>query len=149
MLDHPIAPIGGRLRQQQGARQFDLYHRLLKDDPDTCTMFEEIAKDERFHIAYSKKELDRYASKGRSGEARWAVTKVWGRRIFQAWMRFAHILGNCWAWILLSLFFLVVITPLGLIYRLCADPLRIKARKPAWAPMPNQFDRREDATLQS
>ena len=52
------------IAEQRGAQQFDVYADLMKDDADTREMFAEIADDERFHIAYSRAELDRYESAG-------------------------------------------------------------------------------------
>ena len=46
----------------------------------------------------------------------------------QRWMRMAHTMGNIWAWILLTLFYVIVLTPFGLAYRTFADPLRIRRR---------------------
>ena len=67
----------------------------------------------------------------------------------QRWMRIVHTLGNLWAWVLLTLFYVVVVTPIGLLYRLTADPLRARFRKASWQPLPSQYDQLKDATLQS
>ena len=67
----------------------------------------------------------------------------------QRWMRFAHILGNVWAWILLTLFYVVVITPIGFMVRLTSDRLRLRPRRSSWQPLASQHDRLEKAPLQS
>ena len=88
------------VHERRGAQQFEVYADLLKEDADTSRMFDEIARDERFHIAYSKAELARVSP---PGPARWAVLRVRGRRLWQAWMRFSHRLGEVVAslWLIL------------------------------------------------
>lgn len=66
------------------------------------------------------------------------------------WMAILHTIGNVQAWILLSIFYVVILTPLGLVYRLVADPLRMRKREASnWIPLPRQYDRLEDAKEQS
>lgn len=67
----------------------------------------------------------------------------------QRWMRIVRTLGNVWAWIILTLFYVLVILPIGLLFRLSADPLRMRSRKASWCLLPSQYDRLEDAALQS
>ena len=66
------------------------------------------------------------------------------------WMAILHTVGNVQAWILLSLFYVVILTPFGLVYRMCADPLRMrKSSASNWIPLPRQYDRLEQAKEQS
>ena len=70
-------------------------------------------------------------------------------RWLQRWMQFAQILGHLWAWVLLTLFYVLVVLPIGLLARLASDPLRLRPRSPSWQSPSSQYDRLEDATLQS
>ena len=106
------------VHEKQGARQFALYADLLSDDEDTALMFSKIAKDERFHIAYSRQELDRYAAKGQATEVRNAVLRVQGRRLWQGWLRFGHDLGAFMSGLWLGLLYLVFLGPFSIIARL-------------------------------
>lgn len=54
------------------------------------------------------------------------------RRLWQAWKRLAHAIGNFQARVLLTLFYGVLILPLGVIVRLFADPLRIRRSPEQW-----------------
>ena len=65
------------------------------------------------------------------------------------WMRIVYAVGTIWSWVLLSLFYVVIIAPIGLLVRLLADPLRVRSRASSWQPLPSQYDRLEDATGQS
>lgn len=57
------------------------------------------------------------------------------------WWKFAIILGHVNARIILTIAFLVVLTPIALIWRLIGrDPLTIKRRNwPGWSPYPARY----------
>ena len=100
-----------------GEHQFALYARLLRDDADAQTMFTEIARDERFHVTYSRAELDRYA-KTRPWAVRWAVAKVRARRGWQWWLRRTREFGAFMSRLWLTIFYGVVVGPFALVARL-------------------------------
>ncbi len=102
------------VHERRGAWQFEVYADLLKEDADTSRMFDEIARDERFHIAYSKAELARVSE---PGPARWAVLRVRGRRLWQTWMRFSHRLGEVVASLWLILLYGLLLGPFSLLAR--------------------------------
>lgn len=103
--------------EKRGAEQFDVYADLLRDDAATTAMFAEIARDERFHIAYSRAELDRYAAGGARGDVRWAVARVRARRVWQAWLRFTRDLGNVVSAAWLGVLYFLVLGPFSLVAR--------------------------------
>ena len=74
-----------------------------------------------------------------------------GRRPWLAkWMALLHAIGNVQAWILLSLAYVVLILPIGLLFRVFNDPLRIRRRPSSnWQPFTRQFDRLDQAQEQS
>ena len=74
-----------------------------------------------------------------------------GRRGWMArWMAALRVVGNIQAWIILSLFYVVLVAPVGFVFRLLADPLRIRRRNTsAWIPLPSQYDRLDAAKEQS
>ena len=106
------------IAERRGAQQFDVYADLLKHDDDTQEMFAEIADDERFHIAYSRSELDRYASDGQAKEVKNAVGRVKRRRWLQAWLRFSIVFGDFMSNIWLGLLYILVIGPSAIFARL-------------------------------
>ncbi len=59
------------------------------------------------------------------------------RRLWEAWKRLAHLVGNFQARVLLTLVYFVLVLPFGLAVRLWADPLRIKRRQVEWLSHPN------------
>ena len=61
------------------------------------------------------------------------------------WWRFARVLGNFNARVLLTVMFVAVLLPVGLIWRLTGkDPLtRRRSASPGWSPYPDRYrDRR-------
>lgn len=112
------------IHERRGAEQFQVYAELLRDDPITARMFEEIARDERFHIAYSRAELDRLAERGAETQVRAAVRAVRWRRAKQAWLRFSRVLGDTMAQVWLGLLYFVVVGPFVPIARWTERPTR-------------------------
>ena len=102
------------VHEKRGAEQFEVYADLLKSDPDTAQMFDEIARDERFHIAYSRAELGRIAA---PAVARRAVFRVRARRLWQGWLRASHRFGEGVARVWLTLLYVVLIGPFSLLAR--------------------------------
>ena len=48
-------------------------------------------------------------------------------------LKLAKRIGHVQAWIILTLFYLVLLAPLAVVFRLCADPLRLrKTTTPLW-----------------
>jgi hypothetical protein len=112
------------IAEQRGAQQFDVYSDLMKDDEDSCKMFAEIADDERFHIAYSRAELDRYESQGDEDAVKAAVSRVKRRRWLEAWLRFSVVLGDFMSKLWLGLLYLFVIGPSSIFARIAETPSR-------------------------
>lgn len=105
------------LHERAGAAQFAVYAELMQGDAPSRAMFAEVARDERFHIAYSRAELERRAKAG----AAWAVWRaVWAvrlRDLWQAWGRLAFRVGDFMSGLWLSLLYWAVVAPFALIAR--------------------------------
>ncbi|OGD82874.1 hypothetical protein A2165_01570 [Candidatus Curtissbacteria bacterium RBG_13_40_7] len=46
--------------------------------------------------------------------------------LWRKWLPLAQIIGNFNAQVILTVFYLIIIMPLGVIYRIFADPLRMR-----------------------
>ena len=75
----------------------------------------------------------------------WSAHSSWIRQ----WMGFLRTVGNVQAWVLLSVFYVVIITPIGLCFRLFADPLRLRRKGSTWQPFIRQYDRMDEARSQA
>ncbi len=58
------------------------------------------------------------------------------KRLWEAWKRLAHKIGNFQARVLLTVFYAFFVLPFGLAVRFFADPLRIKHRPTEWLDQP-------------
>ena len=65
------------------------------------------------------------------------------------WMAALRTFGNIQAWLILSLFYIVLIAPVGFVFRLAADPLRLRTRGATWQPLARAYDRMDQALEQS
>jgi hypothetical protein len=54
------------------------------------------------------------------------------RRLWDGWKRVGHAIGNFQARVLLTVFYIILIAPLGLLVRIFADPMRIRRPLEAW-----------------
>lgn len=58
------------------------------------------------------------------------------KRLWEAWKRIAHRIGNFQARLILTILYAVLVLPFGLLTRLFADPLRIRRRPAGWLEHP-------------
>ena len=54
------------------------------------------------------------------------------RRLWEGWKRVSRAIGNFQARVLLTIFYVVLVAPIGLLVRLFADPLRIRRPCERW-----------------
>jgi len=100
-----------------GARQFDIYSALMQNDETSTAMFREIGRDERFHIAYSRAELDRMIAGGRAREVRKAIFLTRFRRVRNAVLRGSRRFGELMSGIWLTIAYFGILGPFALISR--------------------------------
>jgi len=62
------------------------------------------------------------------------------RRLWEGWKRVGRAIGNFQARLMLTIFYIVLIAPLGLLVRVFADPMRIRRPRDKW------LDRDPDGT---
>lgn len=108
------------------AGRFAIYRELVADDPDTRSIFEQILRDEVFHMNYTYAQLARIAPR----ECR---RHVWHARVKRLWNRYlriaATIAGIAGAAILTAIYF-VVLPPFARLAK------RAERREPAgWTPV--------------
>ncbi len=110
------------LHEREGAKQFEVYADLMKDDAASAAMFDQIFKDERFHIAYSRKELDLLEEADGAARVRSAVWKIRRQGWWQAWLRIGRELGNLMAGLWLTLIYALVVGPFAILARWMEQP---------------------------
>jgi hypothetical protein len=103
------------LHEESGALQFAVYADLMKDDPASTRMFDEIARDERFHISYSRAELERRRKNQQEREVNAALWAVRLRGFWQAWGRMTHTFGRFMSKLWLGVLYFVILGPFALV----------------------------------
>src|SRR5260370_37287069 len=58
------------------------------------------------------------------------------KQFWQRWKRLARAVGTFQARVLLTVFYVVLVLPFGIVVRLVSDPLRIKRRPTQWLESP-------------
>jgi rubrerythrin len=109
------------LAEARGEAQFRALARRFHRRPELGELFTRIARDERFHVAYSRRLLDTFSREGRGGEVRRALWSVRGQRALEAWRRSGRVLGDAVSQVLLGLLYLLVL-PLFAVVARAAEP---------------------------
>ena len=60
------------------------------------------------------------------------------KRLWAAWKRIAHRIGDFQARVLLTLIYAVLVLPFGLVIRFFSDPLKINKRPSNWLNHPQE-----------
>lgn len=117
--------------ERRAAELFSVHAELNAADPRTRAIFEEILRDEKYHVAYTGRFLEHWRAEGRADEVRRVLREARGSRWFGAWKRLGARSGASFGRALLFLFYCTLLAPFGLLAR------RTRARDGGWrAPRP-------------
>jgi hypothetical protein len=126
--------------EQRAAELFTMHHALTAHDPATQAVFEEILKDEKYHVAYTGKFLDAWRAEGREREVREGLKAARGSRFVGSWKRLGVRSAAGFSRMLMRVFYWTLLVPFGLVAR------RSSARagwqppaKPVGAPHDSQY----------
>ena len=112
------------LAEKKGASHFRALSAHFRGRPELEQLFLCIAKDERFHVQYSRHWLTRLEPRATRAMARSRAEAAW-----TAWKRAGRALGDQAARAFLALVYVLVLPPFALAQRL-ADPERTGWKKP-------------------
>ena len=115
------------IAEKSAAGRFEIYRELVADDPQTREIFEEILRDEVFHMNYSYMQLARIAPKS----YRWQIWRARGSRLWKRYLRVAAAIANVFGTAMISLLYFVVLPPFAWLAR--RDQRR---ETPGWTPRP-------------
>jgi hypothetical protein len=114
------------LSEKSAADEFALYRDALSADPATRMVFEQVLRDETFHMNYTFAQLGRIAP-GRRGLLLWRARLS---RLWKGYLRVAAALASLMSGVLLTVLYLVVVP----LFALAAK--RAERREPAgWRPI--------------
>jgi hypothetical protein len=125
------------LSEKAAASRFTIYRNVLKDDPPTCAVFDEILHDETFHMNYTLVQLTRVAPQ----HHRMRLWRARASRMWKAYLRLAAALAGILGGILLTIQYFVILPPFAWLAR------RAARREPVgWTPI--AAERRRSLTSQ-
>jgi hypothetical protein len=118
--------------EKSAAGRFTIYRDVVSDDPTTRAIFEQILRDEVFHMNYTYSQLARIAPESyRPHVWRARATRLWNR-----YLRLAAGVAGLIGALMLTIIYFVVLPPFAWLAR------RASRREPAgWTPIANAADR--------
>jgi rubrerythrin len=93
------------LSERAAALRFATYRAVLAHDPDTRGVFEDILRDEAFHMNYTRKQLERVSPR-RHGWRLW-VARL--HRLWKVYLRFAAAFASVMGAVILAVQYFVVL----------------------------------------
>jgi len=103
--------------EQKAAELFQMHHDLNADDPGTQAVFAEILKDEKYHVSYTGKFLDKWRAQGRAKEVREGLKNARSSRFMGAWKRVGVRSAAGFSKVLLRVLYWTVLQPFGWLAR--------------------------------
>ncbi|MEM1451870.1 MAG: ferritin-like domain-containing protein [Planctomycetota bacterium] len=104
------------------SRAADLFAHHLDlvrgDDPATAEVFEAILRDEKYHMAYTARFLERWEGEGRAGEVARALRSARSSRAMANWRALGLRSGAGFGKAMLWVAYWVLVTPFALVGRL-------------------------------
>jgi rubrerythrin len=73
--------------EQRAAEMFQQQLDAVGDDAETAAVFKSILKDEKYHVAYTARFLERWEAEGREREVKQALRAARSSRALAAWKR--------------------------------------------------------------
>jgi hypothetical protein len=115
--------------EKAAAGRFAIYKEIVDDDPSTRAIFEEVLRDEVFHMNYTYTQLTRIAPKHYRRRVWWArASRLWKR-----YLRLAAGIAAIFGGTLLTALYFVLLPPFAWLAK------RAERREPAgWAPASGQ-----------
>jgi len=123
--------------EKRAAEIFDMHRKLTRDDPKTNALFERVYEDEKYHVSYTGRILDRWRAEGRRREVERAIREAKRSRFLGGWKRLGVRSAAGFGKTVLFVFYWTVLLPFALLGR--------RARQyPGWQPP--QLSRDETVT---
>ena len=112
--------------EKAAAGRFTIYREMVDDDPSTRAIFEEILRDEVFHMNYTYTQLARIAPQS----YRRHVWRARASRVWKRYLRVAAALAALFGAVSLTIIYFVLLPPFAWLAR------RAQRREPpGWAPV--------------
>jgi len=112
--------------EKAAAGRFEIYRELVDDDPQTRAIFEQILRDEVFHMNYTYTQLARVMPRAHRGQ----IWRARGSRLWKRYLRVAAAIANVLGTTMITLVYFIVLPPFAWAAR------RSARREPSgWLPI--------------
>ena len=112
--------------EKDAAGRFEIYRDVVDDDPATREIFEEILRDEVFHMNYTYTQLVRIRPNG----YRWQVWQARASRLWKRYLRLMAVVAGAMGVVILTIMYFVVLAPFAWLAK------RAARREPiGWTPI--------------
>ncbi|KAA3609449.1 MAG: ferritin-like domain-containing protein [Planctomycetota bacterium] len=126
--------------EQRAASLFAIHRDLTRDDPETSAIFEEILKDEKYHVAWTGGFLKKWRQEGHGAEVRRCLRASKRSRLMSRWINLGLRSGAGISHILLLLLYWTALVPFGLIARgRKLEPARPAIKAASTDPLQSQY----------
>ena len=114
------------MAEKAAAGRFAIYREVVADDPPTRAIFEEILRDEVFHMNYTYTQLARVLP----ASYRRQVWQARASRLWKRYLRVAAAIAGVLGAVILTIMYFVLLPPFAWLAR------RAERREPVgWAPI--------------
>jgi len=103
--------------EQRARDLFEMHSHLNRHDEKTKAVFDEILKDEKYHVSYTRKFLDKWSQGGREVEVKGALKDARSSRFMGAWKRVGVRSAAGFSKVLLRVLYWTVLQPFGWLAR--------------------------------
>jgi len=117
------------LSEKAAASRFTVYRDVLKDDPPTCAVFDEILHDETFHMNYTLVQLARVSPQHHK-------RRLWRARLSRLWktyLRIAAALAGVIGGLMLTIQYFVLLPPFAWLAKRAA-----RREHQGWSKVPSE-----------
>jgi hypothetical protein len=114
--------------EKAAAGRFTIYRQLVDDDPATRAIFEQILRDEVFHMNYTYTQLARISPRSH----RWQIWRARGNRLWKRYLRVAAALAAVFGTAMISVLYFVVLPPFAWVARRAS-----KRESRGWTSIPS------------
>ena len=101
--------------EERAAELFEFHRSLNEHDPATRAVFEEILKDEKYHVAYTGRFLDKWRKAGLGKEVDEGLDAARTSRLWGGWKRMGLRMGATLSKVVLRVLYWTVLLPFGFI----------------------------------
>lgn len=103
--------------EKRALETFEMHRKAIRNDPKTQELFDRVALDEKYHISYTGKILDRWRAEGREREVAKAIKEAERSRFIGNWTRLGVRSASGFGKVILTIFYYTLLAPFGLLTR--------------------------------